>query len=328
MDYSHLFGRAWKLVWRHKFLWLPGGWLGLGGITTGLVRLLLAVALPQGWLEINHWLSQPDSLMALSGLNIGQAGPIIWLVIAFFGLTIVVWLLMTIGEGALISAVHLLADGKRMTLRQALSAGYNLLGRYVAIDTILFFPWFSLALFIMIVATLFLFGAVLLSLANNAAESLLSLLGVTLACLLPLLCLLWPVGFLTALFRTLAFRDAVMGHGGVRAIIAHTWGAIRQNKGKVLLLLILIWGIHYVADLLLSLFTIPVVSLTTVPLLLSANSGPSLTPNWPFILLIVLIVGLFITLLQSIVYAYTATVWTLAYKTIISSELQPVTSNQ
>lgn len=311
VHYSTLFVQAARLVWRHRFLWLLGLFLGLSDISIGIGRGLFGATASRQWLRVENWLAQLSqgrtSAFGLDRvLGVYLAGGILLL----FILALVYWLVVTVAEASLIAAVNDLAGGQAVGLRQALSAGYALLGRFVAIDAIVFFPWFILALGIMLLMMAIMVGGVALALNNAPAEWLLALLGIGIVCLLPLLCLLLPLALVTTVFRTLAFRDAAARQAGVWDSVRHTWTIARQNMGVVLVFLILIWGIHYVFDLVLTLPAIPLISLAIVPEVVGQPAIDGFTAA-----LIGLSLGI-LALPKAILYAFTATVWTLAYAEI------------
>jgi hypothetical protein len=125
--------------------------------------------------------------------------------------------------------------------------------------------------------------------------------------LLPLSCLLLPLGVLTSLFRTLAFRETVVQPQKVRATIRQTWQVVKRQWGAILVIWALLWGMQTVMNLLLSGLALPLGGITAV------------APQWGRWL--GWLVGLATAVPLTIWHTYTAVLWTIVYKELQSGEV-------
>lgn len=304
MDFAKLFRQAGRLVWRHQSWWLLGALLSSGTILTTALRLWLPTAIPPAWLDVDAWLSVVEG-RPVPAPDLTQLG---WnltaLAVAAVLVTLLIWLLATMAEAALITAV----THPNQPLRDSLRRGIALLGRFIAIDALVFLPWFLLALAGMLLLLLATLGAA--ATFQGSGETAVALLTIGWLCSLPPACLLIPVGYASLLYRQLAFRDAALTGRGVRAATRHTWHVVRANLGPVILLALLVWGVT----------TLPLtaVNALTWPLLtLSLGTG---TAVQLVALIGRLLLFLLITALAAILHALAAAVWTLAYAEMLNRQ--------
>jgi hypothetical protein len=316
MDLSSLLTRSVALLWQRKTFW----WLALlpavGYALSGLGRL---------WL-LNLTRSQLFPLLA--GLNDATAverfifSPefaalfsngrfllplVFWLFMGLVGF----WLLYTLAEAAVIAATLAVENGRSPTFRQSLSDGGRLLGRFIAIDALVFLPWFLIALAAMLILFASLLSAALLAQEPDSQNLFLTILGLGTACATLLACLLAPLSFATLRFRNLAFRDAALLQQGAAQSVRHTWQVFRRNVGAVLLLVALLWGLQYLFNLLMTGIGLP---LSLLPALL--NLG-----DWPIIGNVVgVTTAVLLALPQAILFTFLGVAWTLGYAEIIRND--------
>lgn len=296
MDYGRLFIHSWQLTWRHKLLWPPGFILAVGSVVTAVLRFTY---LPQ----LTQYLGDPTGI-ALDPF-IGSEPYWTWLLggtAVFLILSLVSWLVWAVAQGAIISAVLDAETGQPVSWWRALNGGTALLGRFIAIDAIVFFPLFLLLLLLMLLATGLMLAFTWQMMQTGSMESAAVWLAVGLACLLPLSCLLLPLGALTSLFRTLAFRETGVHPGKVRGAIRRTWQVLRRQWGAVLVVWALVWGMQTVLNLLLSGLALPLGGITAV----SPTWGGWL--GW--------LVGLATAVPLTLWHTVTAVLWTLVYREI------------
>ncbi len=307
MNYGRLFSRSWQLVWHHKFLWLLGLAAGLGSIISAPLRLAYSTQITQlvtdptgvtdpAWADALV-AGEPDAL--LSWLLGGTA--------VLFVISIGYWLLVTVAQGAMIGAVIDWEGERPSSLRLALRHGVGLLGRFIAIDTLVFFPLFILSLALLLLATGGLLSIAYASMQGSSIESVMKTMTVGVFCMLPFLLLLIPVGMATSVYRTLAFRDTAVCGTGVRESIRHTWQVIRRQWGAVLVLALLLWGLQSVPGMLLSVLTALLAAFTAV------SPSATIWLSW--------IVGLGTAVPLAVLHAYIAVVWTLAYTELQSGKV-------
>lgn len=305
MDFAKLFQQAGRLVWQHKAWWLLGALLSSGTIITTALRLWLPTAVPPAWRDVDAWLDVVEG-RPLPAPDLTQLG---WnltaLAVAAVLLTLLIWLLATMAEGALITAV-LHPD---RPLRVSLRRGIALLGRFIAIDALVFLPWFLLALAAMLLLLLATLGAAAATF-QGSGETAVALLTLGWLCSLPLACLLIPVGYASLLYRQLAFRDAALTGHGVRAATRHTWHVVRANLGPVILLALLVWGVTTLPLTAVNGLTWPLLTLS-----LGTGTAVQLVAFIGRLFLFLLIVAL-----AAILHALAAAVWTLAYAEMLNRQ--------
>ncbi len=305
MDIGFLLKRSGQIVWRHKFLWALGFLVSLNGVLLNVGRLIFGAKASALGQELLVWLQQPD--ISTMPLDIDATPQLIgqvtfWSIVLVFVVFIGFWLAATWAEAAVILAVKAVETGEPVGLVSSLRRGYRWLGRFIAIDAVAFFPWFVLALVIMLL--LILLTLVIGWQAVNQAEwsSLALTMGLGMLCLIPLTLLLAPVGWLTLIYRTLAFRDAALLEHDVRGAVRHTWQVIRRQFGLAAATLVVLWAVKTAVSWAVELLFWPVWGLTAV-----FNLPDPLT--W----LLNGLIFLLVTLLEAVLAAYIAVAWTLAY---------------
>jgi hypothetical protein len=233
-----------------------------------------------------------------------------------FLVLVVFWLLFTLSEAALVAATLSIEAERPTSLRQSLSLGYKFLGRFIAIDALVFLPWFLLALAAMVLAAVVLSAAVGLSVQGASMQSVMGTMLTGFACVSLLGCLLLPLSFLTIRFRTLAFRDTAVFGGHVRESVSHTWQVVKANLGSVILLIAVLWGVNYVFGLITGLITVPLDGMTAVS---AFTSGSVLSWSGGLVKLLSIIVTLLLAIPQAMLFAFTGIAWTLAYLEMANS---------
>lgn len=316
MDLIALLSRAAGLFWRRKSFWglalLPAS----GYFMAALGRLWLLDVGRRDFFPLLAGLDDPAALerILFSPEFAAMFSNGRFLLFAFFWLfmgLIGFWLLYTLAEAAVIEAAWGAENGRFPTLRQALTDGARLLGRFIAIDAIVFLPWFFIALAALLILFVSLVSAALLPPGQSATSLFLSILGLGSACAGLLACLLVPFSFVTLRFRTLAFRDAAIFQHSTGQSVQHTWQVIRRHLGAVLLLVALLWGLQYLFNLLMAGVSLP---LSLLPTLLHLG-------DWPVVgYALGVITAVLLALPQSILFVYLAIVWTLGYAEITRND--------
>lgn len=323
MDYGRLLTDAWHITWRTKYLWLLGFLASLGqgaASALGIWSNNLIFAIPENGSEIEAQLEQwfdPANWQA------GQVwGWLIGGVFILFFILLAYWLLVTWADGAIIGAALSHADDRAISFSSSAALGRRYLGRFIAIDAVVFFPLFLLVLLIMLVAAGAMVGGTVTAVQSSNPDAALNVLAIAGLIMVPLLCLTAPVGILTSVFRTLAFRqtavsmspaaDLAASQTGVRPILRQTWRVIRRHWGSIFLVVILLWALSYVLRMVVSLGAMPMYFLAVIPAVDSAMF-PGVSGQW-LMLLVSGGLSLGTTAVLALVHAYTAVVWTLAYR--------------
>ncbi|MBE2225104.1 MAG: hypothetical protein IAF02_26440 [Anaerolineae bacterium] len=227
-----------------------------------------------------------------------------WLFLALVGF----WLIYTWAEAAIIAGSLHVQKGLPITLKQSLSIGWKFVGKFIAIDALVFFPWFVLALTAMILALIVLLGAVGMATQGASMESMMGIMAVGFGCVSLLGCLLLPLGFLTMQFRTLTFRDTAVFGGTIRESVKHTWQVVRANVAAVIILVAIMWGVDYVFGMVTSFITIPMGAITAVSIFNSASATGSSLVSF-----LSLFVALLLAFPKALLYVFIGIAWTLAY---------------
>lgn len=316
MDFSALLARSAALLWRHKVFW---------GLTLLPAAAYATTALGRLWLlnfarnQLFPLLAGLDNATALERLLFSPEFAatffngrflllaLFWLFMGLLGF----WLLYTLAEAAMIQAALAAENGRSPTLRHSLGDGARLLGRFIAIDALVFLPWFLIALTAMLVLFVSLVSAAFLAQEQRGDALFLVILSLGSVCAGLLALLLLPLSFVTLRFRTLAFRDAAQFEHNAGQSIRHTWAVIRHNLGAVLLLVALLWGMQYLFNLLMAGISLP---LTFLPALFHLGDRPFLGN------MVGVITAVVLALPQSILFTYLAIAWTLGYTKISNDE--------
>lgn len=230
-----------------------------------------------------------------------------------FGQFVLVWIVALAAEAGLIAAVSH-QPTQPIALRQTIRWGQQWLSRFLAIDLLVFFPWFLIALAML--AVLLILALVLASFATNevATGTVLATTGLGLICLLGLAGLLFPVGMVSLWFRLLAFREAVLHELSPRTAVRQTWQCVRQHLGEIFALVVVLWGGQTVLMGVLSFIASPLLT-WLAPLTVSDRIALQ-TAAW----LATATVTLFVWLLRGIIMAFVAIAWTVAYQNLSSSQ--------
>lgn len=322
LDYGRLFATSWYVTWRYKFLWLFGFLASMSAVLVSLVRLAAGPRVFRGFITHLEQLATQPSLI-VNAIDRFWQQISLWLTSGIVVLTIislVSWLIILLAQGGIIGTAVDFGSGRPIGFTQALKHSWNLLGRFVAIDTIVYLPLFLAVLLIMLLCFGILLSILISTMQAEATPvSLLTPLLIGGLCILPSFCLLVPLGMLTAAFRGLAFRDTAVLGTGIRQAMRHTWEVIKGNLAAILILGVLVWGFQVAIDLGLRLIMIPLYGLVTVPgfLTLIGNSTP-VTLSTLASQFVSMVFELLVLFVQTIVHTFTAVVWTLAYKEISS----------
>jgi hypothetical protein len=308
-----LLSRSWTLLRRHPFLL----WLGLGMSLSSLFgtgwRLWLGQLITIDFAQLTN-IQTIESLLFSSEIVQMQQLLLRGLLLAF-GQFVLVWLIALLAEVGLIAVVFASQEtvSQPVTLGKALRLGRRWLGRFLAIDLLVFFPWFLIALLMFLVVL-----GLALVLASFAAYepdagTVFTAVGLGLFCIIGLAVLLLPVGLVSFWYRLLAFREAILHEVAGRTAVRQTWQRIRQNFGDVFVLIVMLWGGQTLALSLFNLVTSPL--LTWLTPLTNSDTMALQATSWLALLLVTLLVWL----VRGSVMAFVAIAWTVAYKNLVDS---------
>ena len=319
MDYGNLLKRAWQIIWNHKFLWALGflaalGGGGGGGGNTGWRENVQSLADPMEGLpmqEMEQAFAQFERLIA------GATIAIIVLSCVFVLLGIVLWLVRLVAEAGLVDAVNKIEDGGKSSFGEALSGGAAVLLRMVGLKILLALP------IILIVGAVLIFGAVVfgataataVSDAAGSATPFLGAIGLLLACLIPLLCIIFVLALVIAGIDLFAVRGLVIHNMGVIEAIRHGWATLRNNLGEVIVVALILFVIGLLFGLVVGLVMVPFGLIFAAPTFFAVMAGGELNPGALATTGAgLLCLGLVAAILNAIWVAYQSTTFTLAYR--------------
>lgn len=311
MDIGLMLKQAWQVTWRHKFLWVLGFFAGLTGISVGIARLFFGARVTAVFRELLLWAQQPQPAPLPFTFDYAEADLarfLIWAIVAAMVVFLGFWVVATIAEAGIIQAVVGAERGETVGLGASVRAGFHWLGRFVAIDAAVFFPWFLLALIIMLLMMVMILLLGYLGLNSAELSTVFWVLGIGALCLIPLFILLIPVAWLSFVYRTIAFRDAMWLDHGVRDSVRHTWQVVCGHLGTAVLIALLMMAVQSMSGWVIDLLSLPIfgaVAFLGEDSLLGDVLGVGL----------VLVTAVF----SGIVYTYVAVAWTISYKQLTAN---------
>ncbi len=281
MDYGKLLGRAWNIVWEHKFLILLGVLVALGSAGGG-GNANANIAAPEG--DVRGFDFQLPQLGEEWSLPTGVvAGTAVVLIGIALVVGIALWVVSTIARGGLIAGASAIDSGASSSFAQAWSAGWQKGWSLLGIGVLPALPGL-----ILLVAGLGLTGvfAGLYSLLGDSAA--LPPRGGLGAILAGMVCIAAPIALVLSLLRTFANRACMLEDLGVFAAYRRGWDVLLDNIGPALVLFLLQIAISIGLGIVLFLPNV-VMALCCV--------------LWPVLLLV-----------EGTIAAYFSTLWTLAWR--------------
>ena len=298
MDYGEVLRKTWDISWRNKGLWFLG--ILAGCSASGRGNFGNSTSSVRGY-DFNS-----GGLPSFQGDRFfDEIGPIqeeflipIILGILCVGLilALVFFVLGVIGQSGLIAGFRRADDGANVTFAQAFGEGTQNFWKLAGIRIVFF-----IAGFVIVIALIL--GTVLVGFAT---------LGIGLLCLIPLLCLLIPLGLGVDSYIILTMVASVEEELGVFESFGRSWNTFRENLGPVVvMILILIVGGGILGFLIaLPFIGIVVPAITGImvgtDLAVASGVGISLLCLMAAIPLLIVLYGLLTT--------YTTGAWTLTYR--------------
>jgi hypothetical protein len=305
MDFGRVLRRSWEIIWTNKVLWVFGilascgsrsGGSGGGGGNVGSSFQggdptgQLPPQMQQFFQNIERWFeTTPEDQLILYGL------------LFIFGillLVLITWLVGLYGKSALISGVLQVEAGRQPTFGEIWSAGWAPFGRVVGLNTILgLLAFLAVALFII---PFVIFGALTA--------------GIGILCLLPLLCLLIPLGFGYSVYTELANVAVVKEGRGATDAMERAWSLLRNNLGNLALMAIILVIGSFIVGIVVA---IPIF-IAVAPLIAGAISGTEQGFGQGMnVFLICLVVYIPVMIVFSgILQSYLQSAWTLTFNEI------------
>jgi hypothetical protein len=321
MDYAEILKRAAQIVWRHKFLWALGFLVALGSGGGGGGN-------SSGWQESFDPSSQATREMERAAAHLEQfwaayAGVFIGLLCLGLLVGLVFWLVKLVAEAGLVDAVNKIEEGQKASFAQAMSGGAAVLLRMIGLKIVLALPIFLIVGLIILLSVGLFGGTIAAAFSESSAGmgAMIGALGLFLACLIPLLCLIFILAIFIYLIDLFAVRGIVTHNLGAIAGIQHGWDTLRNNPLEVILTAVILWVIGLLFGFAVAAALLPLGFLFAAPTFFSllADGGVSFgavaTTGVGLICL-----GIAAAVLNSIWIAYQSTAYTLAYRYFIGGK--------
>jgi hypothetical protein len=301
MDFGEVLGNAWKIIWKHKILWIFGifagcarGGGGGGGGSGARVR-------PPGNLPGQNPFPQFEQFFTNFGEWIGSHG---WVVVLF---VVVVLLLIAL-------TIFLGIMGRIGLIRGTFKAdgGAERLGFGELWKESLPFFWriFLLSLLLFLAVLILVLPFIILGVVFGTLTA-----GVGLLCLIPLVCILIPLSFVAGIVIQQSEVAMVIEDLGISQGVQRGWNVVKQNVGPVLIIWLILFIIAVVVGIVIA---IPVLIVVFPAVIAMISSGAHPNPN--FSVTPLLIAGLclaayfpFLLVFNGILTAYLQSAWTLTY---------------
>lgn len=299
MDFGGILTRAWQITWKHKGLWVlgilascaSGGSGGNGGRSGSSLNYSFS---GNEFPELQRTLETvPEGTWIAIALGL--------LCLVFF-LALLFWALGALGQSGLIAGFKAAEDGDEVTLSSAIQMGTKVFWKVLIIQVIVGFASF-LAILVLL---LFGIGGTVLT------------LGLGLICLLPLICILIPIGIAVGVYTTFVKVALVVEELDIFSAFSRAWEVVRANAGDVIVMsLILLVG----GGVLSFLLALPFI-LVAVPFILGVVAGTDAGMQVGFITGLVCLAGYLpvLIVLNGILQTFLYGSWTLTYMRLTKPE--------
>lgn len=295
MDISGIFKRTWEITWKHKGLWLLGilaNFAGGGGGSSSNISQTSRYDVGGGeFPEIERWFqSIPEETWIIVGIAVACI---------FLLLALVFWVLAAIGNGGLIAGFQMAESGETVTLGSAFQKGIGYFWKLLGIQLIL-----GLAFLLVFVPVII--GGVLMTVLT---------LGIALICLIPLGCLLIPLGIVIKIYTQLTQIALIVEDLDIVAAFQRAWEVLRSNLGQVIVMALILGIGGFVAGLILA---IPFI-LIALPLItgLIAGTDTSTVAGISGTIIGILLYLPILLVAGGIVRTFITGSWTLTYRSLI-----------
>jgi hypothetical protein len=296
MDYGEVLSRAWKIIWKHKILWIFGIFAGCsrGGGGGGGGNSGFRTTTPGGNGQQFQQFGEQFSNWIGSHLWV-----IVLAVVIFLVIIVVALLLGTIGRIGLIKGT------------QKADAGAEHLGFAELWDESLPYFWriFLLSLLVGLVFLIVLLPAILLIVGFSVLT-----MGIGVLCLIPLLCVMIPASLAVQLIVQQAESAIVLENLGVMDGLRRGWDVFRKNLGPMLIMWLVLGFIGLIAGLVIAIPILAIVIPAAVAFGLANAQATSI--SWTSLIVAgACCVAYFPVLLalDGILMAYLQSAWTLTF---------------
>ena len=298
LDIGGILGRAWKIAWNNKALWLLGVLAGCG---SGSANFNF-----QNNFRTDDGPGQPGNLPPELEQFFNQLDPnvitavVIGLICVALLLAIVVTALGVIGRGGLIGGVQIANAQGKVTFGEGWRVGVKH-----------FWTLFIIGL----VVGLITFLAAVLTIVPGAALTALTF-GLGALCLVPLICLLGILSVVLGVVAYFAQIAAVVENLGVMDAVRRAWDIIRANLGSIVVLGLILIVLSGIIGFVLALPMFAIVFPAMFSLIAVASGEAPEAGNIGLLVsgLCFVIYLPILLLLSGILQAWVTAAWTLAYE--------------
>lgn len=228
MDFGEVLSKAWKIIWKHKILWLFGILAGCGGANSGG--------------SVNSGYSFSSSSPNLYGSTFPTEVERFFYQAIRFIENIPVWVWILVAAGVIVLAlitIGLTTLGRAGLIKGAIQAdnGAASLPLGVLVHDSLPYFWRILLLNLLFGVALFI-----LVLSMVVAITLIGVLtlGIGLICLIPFICLIVPIGWFINVLIEQSSVAIIAEDRGVFSSISRGWNVIIKNPGNMIIMSLII----------------------------------------------------------------------------------------
>ncbi len=291
MDIGNVLSRAWQIIWKYKVLWLFGilaGCANSGG-GAGNFRTSYQGDTPQ---QMQPFVDQFERI---------PEGMIVVLVIGFVLLVLILVVLGiflgTVGKIGLIRGTQQAEAGATsLTFGELFSGSTPFFWRVFGLNLIV---GLTIALVVMVLAVFFIVGAVLT-------------LGIGALCIIPILCLLVPVGWAINLVVEQANIAIVLENLGIMDGLRRGWEVVKANAGMMIVMSLILWlAISGIGGVILGLPVVLIVAPAVFGFMTESQTAVGaglLTAGLCFVAYLPVLI-----VLNGILTGYIESAWTLTY---------------
>jgi hypothetical protein len=295
MDFEEILGRAWKITWRVKGLWLLGILASCSGNQSSL-----SPRVPSGFMNWNY--SSEELERSLLTLDRIQEETFLGILLAVLLLALLLLLLVFIfdalGRSSLIAGINQTDGGEAVSLGEALNLGLGYFWRLIGIQLIVV----TLSLILILVLFVMAFVIGILS------------MGIGLFCMIPLLCVLVPIFTAFNLYINIVKIAVVTENLSIRKAFPRAWKVLKANPGSTIIiaLILIVCGsiVSFVISYPLSFVGIPFATGLLIDRM-DSISGSIIS------ILLALAYLPFMLVLNGILSTFITSCWVLAYRRMI-----------
>lgn len=301
MDYGEILGKAWRITWKHKGLWILGilaGCSASGGGSGGGGSSNVPTTMENGDLGgFEHQFSHSPFIQWLSDIPVGVwIAMAVGLVLFFVVLSLVFWVLGSIGKSGLYAGFKQADETGSTSLKEAFSSALRSFWKILVIELVVGLAGFILAMILIVPVVLF---------------TVLTL-GIGMLCILPLICLLIPLSILISILIRFVEIAATADEIPLTETPGHVWQLVKKSPGDTIIIAIILGVIGLIIGLVIGL---PIL-LVFIPAVAGGliNAEQLLLPGIVGSVVLLLVYIPIAVFFNGILQTYTLGAWTLFYE--------------